>query len=184
MIRTVAKSAGLSDDDYEMVNVGFDLTTALTTKSVDMTAGMMLNDEIITMRNEGYKVKTFNYSNNDIPEMYDIVMVANDKDYQKNKKLYDGFLRACQKGFKDMKGDEDASLEIIMNKMNSEDNPLDEKQQRQSYETLIPKMETKDAPFLSMTDKMWQSTIDWMKATGQIKKTVKTSDIMTAPAQK
>lgn len=181
MIRTAAGSAGLKDSDYEMVNVGFDLTTALTSGSVDITSGMMLNDEVVTMKNSGYVVNTLPYSNYGIPEMYDIVMIANDEEYQKNTELYNGFLRACYKGFQDMKASEEDSLEIIMKEMSSDENPLDEAQQRESYETLIPCMETDAASFLSMSDENWKNIIDWMKAAGLINQDVQPADIATNP---
>lgn len=181
IVETVAGSAGLKDSDFQLINVGFDLTTALTSGNVDMTDGMMMNDEIITMQNNGYKVKTFQYTDYGVPQMYDIVMVANDEAYDENPEIYQGFLRACSRGFGDMKASEDDALKVIMNEMNSEDNPLDEKQQRQSYETLLPQMETDQAKFLTMTDQVWQNVIDWMKENDLIKRDVKPSDVMTAP---
>jgi putative hydroxymethylpyrimidine transport system substrate-binding protein len=180
-VRTVAGKAGLDEKDYEMVNVGFDLTTALTTKSVDIIAGLMINDEVITMENNGYDLNLIEYEKNGVPEMYDIVMIAQDKAYEENPELYKGFLRACKKGFADMKASEDEALDVIMKEMNSEENPLDRKQQQGSYETLLPYMETEDEPFLSMTDKKWQDFIDWMKDNKLLKKEVKPADVMIAP---
>lgn len=181
LVKTAAQYSGLSDSDYSLLDVGFDLTTALTTKSVDMTAGMMLNDEVVTMKNSGYDVVTFPYSDYGVPECYEIVMVANDEAYQQDPDLYNAFLRACYKGFQDMKASEDDSLELIMSEMNTEDNPLDEDQQRESYEILLPTMETGDASFLSMKDETWQEQIDWMKGEGLIENDVKASDIETCP---
>ena len=86
-----------------------------------------------------------------------------------------------QKGFDDIKNDEDAALEIVMNEMNTEDNPLDEDQQRQSYEVLMPRMETEDGNFLTMQDDVWQSYIDWMYDQGLIEEKCEPSDVMTAP---
>lgn len=181
VIRTAVRKAGLSEKDYELVNVGFDLTTALTTGSVDLTSGMMLNDEVVTMKNSGYDVESWAYSDYGVPEMYDIVMVANEDEFQDKPELYQGFLRACHKGFQDMKASEEDSIKVIMDKMNSDENPLDEKQQRESYELLLPYMETEDEPFLTMQEEKWQSIIDWMKESKLIKKDVKPSDIMTSP---
>ncbi len=181
IIRTITENAGLTEDDYSLLDVGFDLTTALTTGNVDMTDGMMMNDEIVTLRNNGYDVVTYNYSDYGVPEMYDIVMVANDEAYQADPELYAGFLRACSKGFADMKASEEESLEIIMNEMNTDDNPLDETQQRENYEILLPEMETEDAAFLTMEEGRWQEIIDWMMDAGLLENEVKVEDVMTAP---
>ena len=181
VIRTAAAKAGLTEKDYELVNVGFDLTTALITKSVDLTSGMMLNDEVVTMRNEGYDVESWAYSDYGVPEMYDIVMVVKEDDYQDHTEMYQSFLRACNKGFQDMKASKKDSMELIMEKMNSDENPLDQKQQEESYEILLPYMETEEEPFLTMKDDKWQKIIDWMKDSKLIDKDVKPSDIMTSP---
>lgn len=178
---SVAKAGGLSEDDYELVNVGFDLVTSLTTGSVDMIVGGMINDEVITMQNAGYDLETWDSSAFGVPSAEGMVFVANDDEYQKDPETYNAFLRACKKGFDDIKNDEDAALEIVMNEMNTEDNPLDEDQQRQSYEVLMPRMETEDGNFLTMQDDVWQSYIDWMYDQGLIEEKCEPSDVMTAP---
>lgn len=183
-VEAVAKSAGLTSDDYELDNVGFDLVTALTTKKVDLIAGPLINDEVITMKNAGYDLNVWNYSDYGIPEFYGLIFVADDKAYQKDPETYQAFLRACRKGFKDMKSDEKGTLDLIMDKMSTEDNPLDRTQQQGSYEALIPRMEPKDGDFLTMSKSRWQSYIDWMYKNKLIKKKCKPSEVMTAPTFK
>ena len=181
-IRTVFRTAGLQDDDYELVNVGFDLVTALTTKSVSLVSGTFLNDEVITMRNAGYDIDVWELTDYGVPQTYGVIFAANADAVKEDPELYQGFLRACSRGFADMKADEDAAIKLIMDEMNTPDNPLDEKQQRGSYETLLPRMETKDAPFLSMKEETWAEMIQWMKDNDLIKETVEPSEVMTAPA--
>ena len=181
MINTIIKNAGLEKSDCELIDVGFDLTTSLTTKSVDLVIGTFINDEIVTMRNAGYDVNVWEYQDYGIPQTYGLIMVANTDDYNANPEIYKGFLRACAKGFKDMKADEEQVIGMIMSEMNTDDNPLDEKQQRESYEILIPYMENADAEFLSMNDEVWQANIDWMYESGLISKTADAKDIYIAP---
>ncbi|MBR2728502.1 MAG: ABC transporter substrate-binding protein [Lachnospiraceae bacterium] len=180
IIRTVMKNAGLSDDDVEVLNVGFDLTTSLTTKNTDMVVGTFINDEIVTMRNAGYDVNVWKYEDYGIPQMYGLVLIANRDAYAADPALYQGFLRACRKGFADMKADEDQALATIMADMNSDDNPLDEVQQRESYEILLPMMEKEDRPFLSMQESDWQAVIDWMAQSGLIEEKCDAADVYIA----
>ena len=65
-----------------------------------------------------------------------------------------------------------------MTSMNSADNPLDEKQQRESYEILIPLMETEDAAFLSMNKQIWTDIISWMVETGQIENAIDADEVI------
>lgn len=178
--RTVIKNAGLSDDDVEILNVGFDLTTSLTTKNTDMVVGTFINDEIVTMRNAGYDVNVWKYEDYGIPQMYGLVLIANRDAYAADPALYQGFLRACRKGFADMQADEDQALATIMADMNSDDNPLDEVQQRESYEILLPMMEKEGRPFLSMQESDWQAVIDWMAQSGLIEEKCDAADVYIA----
>ena len=177
-IRTITRNAGLEDSDYELLNVGYDLVTSLTTGSVDLVVGTFINDEVITMQNEGYDLNIYYEQDYGFPEMYGLVMAVNEDSYNASPEVYEGFLAACEKGFEDMKSDEDAALELIMSEMNSDDNPLDEEQQRESYEILMGKMETDDEPFLSMSSEKWQAIISWMYESGLIESEISPSDVM------
>ena len=161
-IRTITRNAGLADDDYELLNVGYDLVTSLTTESVDLVVGTFINDEVVTMEQAGYELNVYFEQDYGFPELYGLVMAVNEEAYDGDPEIYEGFLRACERGFEDMKADEDAALELIMSSMNSDDNPLDEEQQRESYRILMERMETEEEPFLSMSEDKWQDIIDWM----------------------
>ena len=181
VINTIIANAGLKPEDIELVNVGFDLTTSLTTKSTDLVVGPFINDEIVTMKNAGYDVDVWKYQDYGVPQMYGLVMVANSEAYDADPETYQGFLRACAKGFDDMQKDEDQALEVIMSDMNSADNPLDEVQQKESYEILMPLMEQDGKPFLSMSEETWQAAMDWMFDSGLIKEKCEVSDLYRMP---
>ena len=181
VIRTIIANAGLSEQDVEVINVGFDLTTSLTTGSTDMVVGTFINDEIVTMKNAGYEVDVWKNQDYGVPRMYGLVLAANSKAYDEDPELYKAFLRACKKGFQDMKADEDESLKIIMSEMNSDDNPLDEAQQKESYEILMPLMEEEDRPFLSMQEADWQDIISWMQENSLIEEAPAPSDVYIVP---
>lgn len=180
-IQAAASYAGLKPEDYELVDVGFDLTTALTSKKVDIVGGPMINDEVITLRNKGYKINVFPYTDYGVPECYGLVLDVNSEAYEKDPEMYKGFLRACRKGFRDMKSDENGTLDLIMKRMSSDSNPLNRKQQKGSYETLLPYMETKDGNFLTMNDATWNAFIKWMRQQGVTKELCKPSDVMIKP---
>lgn len=178
VINTIAANAGLAENDFEIVTVGFDLVTALTTGSADLIIGPFINDEVVTMKNAGYDLNVYSEQDYGVPELYGLIMAVNSEDYAENSETYEAFLRACRKGFEDMKADEDAAVEFIMANMNTDDNPLDEVQQRESYEILLPKMEPEGSTFLSMSKDVWQSVIDWMVETAQIEEGFDASAVM------
>lgn len=181
-IRTITRDAGLADDDYELIDVGFDLVTSLTTGSVDLVVGTFLNDEVVTMEQAGYELNIFEEADYGFPDMYGVVMAVNSDDYEANKEIYEAFLNACEQGYADMTADEDDALELIMSEMNSDDNPLDEEQQRQSYEILMEKMASEEEPFLSMSEEKWQNILDWMQEAGLIETELTAADVTADPA--
>lgn len=178
IIQTIMTDLGLTEDDFELVNVGYDLVTSLTTESVDLAGGIFINDEVPTMELEGYEVNVFSEQDYGVPRMYGLVMAVNTDNYDADPEMYQGFINACKKGFADMKADEDAALETIMTDMNSDENPLDEEQQRQSYRILMDRMETEDGEFLSMDESVWQGVIDWMTEHDLLEGTVTPADVM------
>ncbi len=178
VINTIAANAGLAEDDFEIVTVGFDLVTALTTGSADLIIGPFINDEVVTMKNAGYELNVYSEQDYGVPELYGLIMAVNSEDFAENSEVYEAFLRASKKGFEDMKADEDAALDFIMANMSTDDNPLDETQQRESYEILLPKMEPEGSTFLSMSKDIWQSVIDWMVQTQQIEEGFDASAVM------
>jgi putative hydroxymethylpyrimidine transport system substrate-binding protein len=89
-----------------------------------------------------------------------------------------GFLRACDKGFDDFQADPDACLQILLNNQNEENFPLSPTVEKKSCETLLPLMETADAPFLTQTEQTWQENIDWMYESGLIDKKIPVSDVV------
>ena len=176
-VRTIAASAGLKDDDYEMINVGFDLVTSLTTGSVDLVAGTFINDEVVTMKNAGFDINVYSEQDYGVPELYGLVMAVNAESYDADPEMYAAFLRACSKGFEDMASGEEEAMRVIMGSMNSDDNPLDEEQQKESYNILMERMQTADAPFLSMDEQIWNDIITWMNESGLIAGTYTAADV-------
>ena len=60
------------------------------------------------------------------------------------------------------------ALAILLANQNEENFPLSETVERSSMETLLPMMETTEAPFLFQSDGCWQENIDWMLEQGLI----------------
>ena len=89
-----------------------------------------------------------------------------------------GFLRASKKGFDDFKADPDATLKILLDNQSAENFPLSPTVEEKSAATLLPLMETADAPFLSQSEEVWQNTIDWMFDEGMIERKPEISEVM------
>ena len=177
LTKQTLETVGLSADDCEFVDVGFDLMTAMTTKQVDATVGGLINHEVPQLEEEGFKVNYFSPTDYGVPQNYELVFLANEDAIKDNPEKYKGFLRACQKGFEFMKENPEEALEILLDNQNEENFPLSKEVETKSMEVLLPIMETADAPFLSQDVAVWQENADWLADRGLLKEKTDVSDI-------
>ena len=166
MTKAMLENVGLSTEDCEFIDVGFDLLTAVTTGQVDATIGNMVNHEVPQLDENGFEINYFYPTDFGVPQQYELVILAGKDAVEKNPEKMQKFLRACQKSFADMKADPDASLQILLNNQNEENFPLSQTVEQKSMETLLPVMETADAPFLHQEVSVWQKNADWLYERG------------------
>ena len=179
LVKCMMENVGADASDVNMINVGFELMSSMTTGNVDATIGCLVNHEVPQLEEEGFDVNYFSVSGYGIPNYYEEVFLTNDDLLENEPEVVAGFLRAAKKGFDDFKADPDGCLAILMNNQNEENFPLTQSVEEQSRATLIPLMETEDAAFLTQTDECWQENIDWMLENQLIDKAVDVSDVMT-----
>ena len=179
LVKCMMENVGADASDVNMINVGFELMSSMTTGNVDATIGCLVNHEVPQLEEEGFDVNYFSVSGYGIPNYYEEVFLTNDDLLENEPEVVAGFLRAAKKGFDDFKTDPDGCLAILMNNQNEENFPLTQSVEEQSCATLIPLMETEDAAFLTQTDECWQENIDWMLENQLIDKAVDVSDVMT-----
>ena len=178
LVKTMVSAVGEDPKDVNLINVGFDLMSAMTTDNVDATIGCLVNHEVPQLEEEGFEVNYFLVNEYGIPNYYEAVFLANTDMIEKEPEALAGFLRAAAKGFADFQADPDACLEILLKNQNEENFPLSPTVEKQSCETLLPLMETAEAPFLSQTAANWEENIAWMLENGLIDKSVAASDVM------
>ena len=179
LVKCMMENVGADATDVNMINVGFELMSSMTTGNVDATIGCLVNHEVPQLEEEGFDVNYFSVSGYGIPNYYEEVFLTNNDLLENEPEVVAGFLRAAKKGFDDFKADPDGCLAILMNNQNEENFPLTQSVEEQSCATLIPLMETEDAAFLTQTDECWQENIDWMLENQLIDKAVDVSDVMT-----
>ena len=168
LIRSIMANVGADSSDVTMIDVGFDLMSSMTTGNVDATIGCLVNHEVPQMEEEGFEVNYFELDDYGVPTYYEGVFLANDTMIEEEPEVLKGFLRACEKGFDDMQADPDGVLQILLDNQNEENFPLSQTVEQKSMATLLPMMETEDAPFLSQTAECWQENVDWLLSEGLI----------------
>lgn len=178
LVYTMMEYVGADISDVQMINVGFELMSSMTTGNVDATIGCLVNHEVPQMENEGFEVNWFMVNDYGIPNYYEGVFLANNDMIENEPEVLAAFLRASAKGFEDFKEDPNGCLKILMDNQSAENFPLTQEVEEMSCQTLLPLMETEDAEFLSQTRENWQANIDWMLERGLIEKAVEVDDVM------
>ena len=179
MVRSMMTAAGEDPDSVEMIDVGFDLMSSMTTGNVDATIGCMLNHEVPQMEEEGFEVNEFSVCDYGVPYYPELVLVANDDTIENDSEMLGAFMRASQKGFEDMKNDPDAAVQTLLDNQNAENFPLSGTVEKQSTQVLLGNMETDDHPFLSSDTEAWENTIQWMQDEGIIEETCPVDEVVT-----
>ena len=177
-VNQLLQSVGATLDDVEMIDVGFDLMSSMTTGNVDATYGCFINHEIPALEEEGFPMDYMKLTDYGMPNYYALMLVTGESQLEKNRDKYTRFLRACEKGFDDMQADPDGALQLMMNNQNTENFPLTESVEKKSFDVLLPIMEKEGAPFLSQDAAVWQENIDWLYETGMIESTFDPAEVM------
>lgn len=177
-VAQLLQSAGAGLEDVALIDVGFDLMSAMTTGNVDATFGCFLNHEIPALEEQGFEMDYMELPDYGVPSYYALMLVTGADQLEKNGDKYARFLRACRRGFEEMKNDPEGSLQLMLSNQSAEHFPLTESVERRSFDVLLPLMEQEGTPFLSQDAAVWQENIDWLYGTGMIDRTFDPAEVM------
>jgi putative hydroxymethylpyrimidine transport system substrate-binding protein len=94
LLETMLESDGLTLEDVELVNVGFNLVQALIGEQIDAIIGAYWVHESILAENEGFPVNIMRVEDWAVPVYYELVLVASDETVEENPELVERFIRA------------------------------------------------------------------------------------------
>lgn len=160
-MKEAVKYQGGNPEQVKLVDIGFDILTALTTKKVDAVSGAFINHEVPVLLQDGFDINYFAVEDFGVPQSYGVILVGNQEAYTDNPEKYEKFLKALTKGFEFTKNHPEEALQIVLDAQEADAFPLDPKVEKMSLDTLLPIMETPTAPFLSQTEETWQKQMDY-----------------------
>ncbi|NIO03305.1 MAG: ABC transporter substrate-binding protein [Proteobacteria bacterium] len=112
LFEAVAQSAGLTKDDYELINVSFNLTPSLLTGKVDAVVGAFRNYEINELALEGVEAGFFPIENHGVPDYYELVFITSDEMLEKRRQVAKKFIIAIDEAIQFTKQYPERALEI------------------------------------------------------------------------
>ncbi|MCR6112319.1 ABC transporter substrate-binding protein [Bacillus sp. A301a_S52] len=166
LLETMVTDAGGDSDQVELVDVGFELGSSLVTERVDAVIGAYINHEVPVLKHEGFDVQYFNPVDFGVPSFHELVIVTNETMIDENPSTVEAFNRAIVKGYNDMKENPAESLDILFEHEDQENFPLIREVEEESLDILLTKMESDEEPFSSPNEEVWEETVKWLSDTG------------------
>lgn len=158
MMDTILKKQGMSLDDVEMINVGFDLIPALIGKKVDAIAMGYWIYESIVIEKQGFPINIMKVDKYGVPDFYELVIFTSEDKIKNNPELVQKFVKAVKRGYEDAVNDPEGAVQILK-KTNPE---VEVDIETRSTELQIPLWKS-DKGFGWQEEKKWTDFAQWMK---------------------
>lgn len=160
LLGSVLDTAGLSFDDVEIINVGFNLIQPLLAGQIDAVIGAYWVHESFLVEREGEEVTVMRLEEWGVPDFYELVLVSSDDMVENNGDVIERAMRAIIRGYADAEADHEAALDILMEVAPETDRELEEN----GIVLLAPFWTIEGTvPFGQQTEERWVSYADWLK---------------------
>lgn len=168
LLESMLTADGLTIEDVEIVNVGFDLVPALISGKVDAIVGAYWVHESISAENQGYPVNIMRMEEWGVPDFYEIVLVTNKEMIQGNPDVVQRFVNAAMKGYQDAVADPQKAIDMLKQAAPE----IDESIERPGVKLLSPLWIEGNKSFGWQTAEKWESFDQWMRQQGLLQKDV------------
>ena len=167
LIDTMLRYQGLTIDDVEMVNVGFDLVSALISKSVDAIVGAYWVHESISANNLGFELNIMRMEENGVPDFYELVIVASEDKIAQDPEIVQKFVRAVTRGYQDAIADPLDAVALLKSVKPETDLAIE----NPGVKLLAPLWATDNGVFGWQEQERWEVFAKWMVETGRLSST-------------
>ncbi|MDE0010965.1 MAG: ABC transporter substrate-binding protein [Candidatus Poribacteria bacterium] len=113
LFNAIAANAGLSEDDYELINVSTNISASLLSGQIDAVIGPFRNYEINELKLEGAEADYFALEKHGIPDYYELVIVSNDAYLEKYPETAKKLMIAIQAAIQFTKENPDDALKLF-----------------------------------------------------------------------
>ncbi len=113
LFNAIAANAGLSEDDYELINVGTNIVAPMLSGQIDAVIGPFRNYEINLLKLEGAEAGYFALEKHGIPDYYELVIITNDAYLEKHPETAKRLMTAIQEAIQLTKENPDEALQLF-----------------------------------------------------------------------
>ncbi len=169
LFNAIAAAAGLTEDDYELINVGANIIAPLLTGAIDAVIGPFRNYEINELKLEGAAAGYFLLEEHGIPDYYELVIISNDAFLQENPMTAKKLMLAIREAIQFTKANPDEALKLYFQANPDVRKELDELAFRDTLE-LFATTQVQSA-------EKWAAFVKFAHEKGLISKTVATEEL-------
>ena len=173
LLETMLGSQGLTLDDVELVNVGFDLVPALISKQVEAIVGAYWVHESISATNQGFELNIMRMEEHGVPDFYELVIVANEDKIAQDPDLVQRFVRGVTRGYQDAIADPQDAVGLLKRLKPEVDLDIE----RPGVDLLAPLWASSAGVFGWQEESRWLEFAEWMVESGRLSPT---TDVMSA----
>jgi putative hydroxymethylpyrimidine transport system substrate-binding protein len=156
----ILSSAGVDTSKVKVVDVGYGLSKAMTSRRVDATLGAYWNIEGVELRQARKRPRTLPVDRAGVPSYNELVLVARQETVRGQGPLVRRFVQALQRGSVAARANPAAAAQVL----SREASGTNIREARATVEATLPLLFPSDGkrPFGWMNPDRWQSLSDWM----------------------
>jgi len=164
LLDTMLRSQGLTLDDVDLVNVGFDLIPALISGQVDAIVGAYWVHESISATNLGFELNIMRMEEHGVPDFYELVIVANEDMIAKNPDLVQRFVRGVTRGYQDAMAAPQDAVQLLKRLKPEVDLDIE----IPGVDLLAPLWSTENGVFGWQEESRWVEFAKWLVESGRL----------------
>ena len=168
LFNAIAANAGLSKNDYELINVGTNILAPLLSGQIDAVIGPFRNYEINMLKLEGAEADFFALEKHGIPDYYELVIITNDAYLENHPETAKKLMMAIQEAIKFTKEKPDDALQLFFNANPDATKELEELAFRDTLDLF--------ATTQVQSEEKWEAFAKFAYEQGLISKTVEAKD--------
>ena len=168
LFNAIAANAGLSEDDYDLINVGTNILAPLLSGQIDAVIGPFRNYEINMLKLEGAEADFFALEKHGIPDYYELVIITNDAYLENYPETTKKLMMAIQEAIKFTKEKPDDALQLFFQANPDATKELEELAFRDTLDLF--------ATTQVQSEEKWAAFAEFAYEKGLISKTVEAKD--------
>jgi len=169
LFETIARNAGLQKEDYELINIGFNITPSLLSGKIDAVIGAYWNYEINELALEGKDAGYFPLEKHGVPDFYELVFISNDTFLKEHPETAKRLMMAMRQAIQFTKDHPDDALAAYFKANPDVRKALDEK----AFRATLPVFATTQ----TQSEAKWTTFAEFALKAGLIEKPVVASEL-------